>query len=76
MLILLFYVYDDRDALDCRPVVEIVPTFTLKKLHSAPEYIPGLFNYWGHLVLVIELCSLIQGRLNPRLIGGSPASTL
>ncbi|MEG3900519.1 hypothetical protein QUB19_01465 [Microcoleus sp. B4-C5] len=42
-------------ALDCRPVVEIVPTFTLKKLHSVPEYIPGLFNYWGHLVRVIEL---------------------
>ena len=61
MLILLFYVYDDRDALDCRPVVEIVPTFTLKNLHSAPEYIPGLFNYQGHLVRVIDLCSLIQG---------------
>ncbi|MEG4047260.1 MULTISPECIES: chemotaxis protein CheW [unclassified Microcoleus] len=63
MLIWLFYVYDDRYALDCRPVVEIVPTFTLKNLHSAPEYIPGLFNYWGHLVRVIELCSLMQGTL-------------
>ncbi|MEG3920530.1 MULTISPECIES: hypothetical protein [unclassified Microcoleus] len=41
--------------MDCRPVVEIVPTFTLKKLHSAPEYIPGLFNYRGHLVRVIEV---------------------
>ncbi|MEP6519039.1 hypothetical protein NDI35_23280 [Microcoleus vaginatus FACHB-2002] len=48
----------------------------MKKLHSAPEYIPGLFNYPGHLVLVIELCSLIQGTLNPRLIGGSPPYTL
>ncbi|MEG4418809.1 chemotaxis protein CheW [Microcoleus sp. LAD1_D5] len=44
-----------RYALDCRPVVEIVPTFTLKKLHSAPEYIPGLFHYRGHLVRVIEV---------------------
>ncbi|WP_041623357.1 chemotaxis protein CheW, partial [Oscillatoria nigro-viridis] len=64
MLILLFCVYDDRYTLDCTPVVEIVPTLptlTLKKLHSAPEYIPGLFNYPGHLVLVIELCSRIQG---------------
>ncbi|WP_333209784.1 chemotaxis protein CheW [Microcoleus sp. Pol12B5] len=55
--------------MDCSPVVEIVPTFTLKKLHSAPEYIPGLLNYRGHLVRVIELCSLIQGTLNPRLMG-------
>ncbi|WP_333306383.1 hypothetical protein [Microcoleus sp. B7-D4] len=62
--------------MDCIPVVEIVPTFTLNKLHSAPEYIPGLFNYPGHLVLVIEVRSLIQGTLNPRLIGGSPAYTL
>ncbi|MEG4913187.1 hypothetical protein QUB12_08790 [Microcoleus sp. B7-D4] len=48
----------------------------MNKLHSAPEYIPGLFNYPGHLVLVIEVRSLIQGTLNPRLIGGSPAYTL
>ncbi|WP_445252197.1 MULTISPECIES: chemotaxis protein CheW [unclassified Microcoleus] len=52
--------YRIRYALDCRPVVEIVPTFTLNKLHSAPDYIPGLFNYPGHLVLVIEVRSLIQ----------------
>ncbi|MEG4574015.1 hypothetical protein QUA56_15165 [Microcoleus sp. N3A4] len=31
-------------ALDSRRAVEVVPTVTLKKLHSVPEYIPGLFN--------------------------------
>ena len=56
-------------ALDSRRAVEVVPTLTLKKLHSAPEYIPGLFNYRGHLVRVIELCSLIQ-RLYPPLNWG------
>ena len=58
---LLFYVGDDRYALDTRRVVEVVPTVTLKKLHSAPEYISGLFNYRGHLVPVIDLCQMLQG---------------
>ncbi|WP_333469774.1 chemotaxis protein CheW [Microcoleus sp. herbarium12] len=61
MLMLLFYVGDDRYALDSRRVVEVVPTVTLKKLHSAPEYISGLFNYRGHLVPVIDLCQMLQG---------------
>ena len=61
MLMLLFYVGDDRYALDSRRVVEVVPTVALKKLHGAPEYIPGLFNYRGHLVPVIDLCHMIQG---------------
>jgi chemotaxis-related protein WspB len=61
MLMLLFYVGDDRYSLDSRRVVEVVPTVTLKKIHQAPEYIPGLFNYRGHLVPVIDLCHLIQG---------------
>jgi chemotaxis-related protein WspB len=61
MLMLLFYVGDDRYSLDSRRVVEVVPTVTLKKIHQAPEYIAGLFNYRGHLVPVIDLCHLIQG---------------
>jgi chemotaxis-related protein WspB len=61
MLMLLFYVGDDRYALDSRRVVEVVPTVTLKKMHGAPAYIPGLFNYRGHLVPVIDLCQMIQG---------------
>nr|WP_236505710.1 chemotaxis protein CheW [Tychonema sp. BBK16]MCF6373283.1 chemotaxis protein CheW [Tychonema sp. BBK16] len=58
---LLFYVGDDRYSLDSRRVVEVVPTVTLKKIHQAPDYIPGLFNYRGRLVPVIDLCHLIQG---------------
>jgi chemotaxis-related protein WspB len=61
MLMLLFYVGDDRYALDSRRVVEVVPTVALKKLHGAPAYIPGLFNYRGHLVPVVDLCQMIQG---------------
>jgi Chemotaxis signal transduction protein len=54
MLMLLFDVWDDRYATDSRRVVEVVPTLTLKKLHSAPEYLPGLFNYRGHLVPIVD----------------------
>ncbi|WP_445305109.1 MULTISPECIES: chemotaxis protein CheW [unclassified Microcoleus] len=40
--------------MDSRRLIEVVPTLTLKKLHRAPEYIPGFFNYRGHLVPVIR----------------------
>lgn len=63
MLMLMFYVGDDdRYALDTKRVIEVVPTVTLQKLHGAPEYIPGLFNYRGHLVPAIDLCQMIQGK--------------
>jgi chemotaxis signal transduction protein len=69
MLMLLFDVYDDRHATDSRRLVEVVATLTLKKLHSAREYLPGLFNYRGHLVSVIDLSQMIQkGR--PALTSG------
>jgi chemotaxis-related protein WspB len=60
MLMLLFDVWDDRYAGDSRRAVKVVPTLTLKKLHSAPEYLAGLFNYQGHLVSVIDLSQMIQ----------------
>jgi chemotaxis signal transduction protein len=69
MLMFLFDVYDDRYAGDSRRAVKVVPTLTLKKLHSAPEYLPGLFNYCGHLVPAIDLSQMIQkGR--PALTSG------
>lgn len=61
MLMLLFYVADERYALECKRVVEVVPMVALKKLSSAPEYIAGLFNYRGRIVPVIDLRNLIQG---------------
>lgn len=58
---LLFYIGDDRYALESQRVVEVVPKIALNKLHNAPDYIPGLFNYRGFLVPVIDLRHLIQG---------------
>lgn len=61
MLMLLFYIGDDRYALECRQVVEVVPRVALKKVHHAPDYIAGLFNYRNLIVPVMDLCHLIRG---------------
>ena len=56
-------------ALDSRRVVEVVPTLTLKKQHSAREYLPGLFNYRGHLVPIVDPSQMIEER-RPALTWG------
>lgn len=61
MLMLLFYVGDDLYALDSSQVVEVIPRVILRKIHHAPGYVAGLFNYRGAIVPVIDLCHLIQG---------------
>ena len=61
MLMLLFYVNNDRYALETKRVVEVVPKVALKTLHHGPDLIAGLFNYRNRLVPVIDLCRLIQG---------------
>lgn len=58
---LLFYVGNDLYALDSSQVVEVIPRVMLRKIHHAPDYVAGLFNYRGAIVPVIDLCHLIQG---------------
>lgn len=60
MLMLLFYIGDERYALSCSKVVEVIPMVVFRKLHHAPEYVAGLFNYRGTIVPVIDLSQLIQ----------------
>ncbi|OLT59824.1 chemotaxis protein CheW [Moorena bouillonii] len=61
MLMLIFYVGNDLYALDSSQVVEVIPRVNLRKIHQAPDYVAGLFNYRGAIVPVIDLCHLIQG---------------
>ncbi len=58
---LLFYVGDERYAIASKRVVEVLPRVALKKLHQAPPYIAGLFNYRNRIVPVIDLSHLIRG---------------
>jgi chemotaxis-related protein WspB len=60
MLMLLFYVGNDLYALDSSQVVEVIPKVLLRKVYQVPEYVAGLFNYRGAIVLVIDLCHLIK----------------
>lgn len=61
MLMLLFWVGDDRYALAGRQVVEIVSLVELKKLARSPNYVAGLLNYGGKITPVIDLCQLLSG---------------
>jgi len=60
MLLLLFQTQDNRFALDCRRVVEVVPWLAVKKLPKSPDYVQGIVNYRGTPVPVIDLCHLLN----------------
>jgi len=61
MLMLLFYIGDDRYALAARQVVEVISLVELKKLARSPKYLAGLLNYRGKIIPVIDLCQLLSG---------------
>jgi chemotaxis-related protein WspB len=62
MLMLLFYINNQRYALASQQVVEILPLVTLNTLPHAPEYFAGVFNYRGQVVPVLDLCQLMRGK--------------
>lgn len=62
MLMLLFYIGDDRYALAARQVVEVISLVELKKLGRSPKYLAGLLNYRGKIIPVIDLCQLLSRR--------------
>lgn len=61
MLMLLFYVGDNLYALDTSHVVEVIPRVPLRQIHHVPAYVPGLLNYRGTIVPIVDLCHLIRG---------------
>lgn len=62
MLMLLFQIANERYALECRRVVEVIPMVSLRKIYRVPDYVAGILNYRGKLVPAIDLCQLIQGQ--------------
>ena len=62
MLFLCFQLGDDRYALDCNQVVEVVPLLGLKRIPQAPRAVAGVFNYRGAPVPVVDLSELALGR--------------
>ena len=62
MLFLYFQLGEDRYALDCSQVIEVVPLLAIKQIPQAPAAVAGAFNYRGKPVPVIDLSVLALGR--------------
>lgn len=62
MLMLVFYIGEERYAFPSDQVVEIVPKILLRKIPHAPPYVVGMLNFRGVPVPVVDLCLILQGR--------------
>ncbi len=62
MLMLLFYINNERYAIPSQQVVEVIPLVTLTTLSHTPEYLVGVFNYRGCVVPVMDLCQFLAGK--------------
>ena len=73
MLLLVFYLGEEKYFLKHDNIREISPMVMLKKMPHMPDYFAGFFNYRGQVVPVIDLCQFIQGypcqmRLSTRIM--------
>ena len=73
MLLLVFYLGEEKYLLKHDNIREISPMVLLKKMPHMPDYFAGFFNYRGQVVPVIDLCQFIQGypcqmRLSTRIM--------
>ncbi|MBC8123736.1 MAG: purine-binding chemotaxis protein CheW [Gemmatimonadaceae bacterium] len=66
---LLFYLGEDRYALDTERVLEVIPRVRLTGIPNAPPHVAGIFNYRGSPVPVLDLCLLIRGEACPLRLG-------
>lgn len=62
MMVLLFKLDNARYALDVNHIVEIMPKVAIKPLPRVPSHIPGLINYRGKVVPVVDLVMLVNHR--------------
>lgn len=69
MLLLLFYIGNDRYALDARQVAEVLPIVALKQIPATPPWVAGVFSYRGAPLPVIDLKALATGQPAQRRLG-------
>lgn len=62
MLLLSFYIGDEKYAILAKDIIEILPLVELKKIPKAPDFILGLIDYRGTPSPVIDLCNLLESR--------------
>jgi chemotaxis-related protein WspB len=61
-LLLLLGVGDQLFALDNELVVEVIPRVMLRPVSGSPAHRPGVFNFRGRVVPVVDVSQLIAGR--------------
>lgn len=62
MPMLLFYVEENRYAIDIDSIVHIIPRVFLKPIPDAEDYVTGLLNLEGEGIPVIDFCQIIAQR--------------
>lgn len=62
MLLLLFYIGNDRYVCSGDEIIEIIPRVHLKNIPHTPDYVKGLLNFGGHPIPVIDLRQLIEDK--------------
>jgi chemotaxis-related protein WspB len=62
MLLLIFQIRSRWYALEASQVVEIIPRVHLRELPNAPAFVPGLLNYRGIIIPVIDLGIFLEGK--------------
>ncbi len=72
-LYLQMYVNNNRFALPAKDVIAIVPVVAMHEIPKAPDYLPGILNYHGNSVPVVDVRALLTGtksnnRLSTRII--------
>lgn len=60
MLLVLFKLQNDAYAIDSTHVVEIIPFLHIQKIPMTPKYIPGMINFRGTPVPIIDLGLLLN----------------
>ncbi len=69
MLLLVFRLGDDRFALDCGRIVEVLPLVGIKRALGAPPGIRGTFRYRGRFVPAVDLSERLLGRPAEQRLG-------
>lgn len=68
MLLLIFYVKQERYAIDASKVHELMPLVKLNKIPNAPDYVAGAFNFAGNPTPVLDLNYFTCGVTSQRLL--------
>lgn len=76
MLCLRFSIDNNFYGFEIGQIIEIVPWVPLRKIHGAPDYIPGNFNYRNRLVPVIDLTKLTVKRETKNILSSRIAIVL